>query len=465
MSLHEAKPVEQTTESAGRWRTLADGRGSIGRPAPTMRRAVAVFAALSTVAFASILVVGWAASGRAALNEALRDARAATNLLATAVVEPALEDGLLTGDPGSIARLDEVIRDRVLTNGRVRVKFWTEEGRIIYSDETRLIGRVFPLDATEARTAQGGEPTVEIDDLSGPEDAFESSEQQLLEVYRHVALPNGTHLLFETYTDYSHTEARRAEILRSFGPNTLGAVMLLQLCQLPLVWSLVRRLRAAQLSGERLLRKAIEASNAERRRIAGNVHDDVVQGLAGASFVIAGAVDEIEKSGKPGLAADLREAARGVRESIRALRSILVEIYPPNVSVAGLPTALHDLVSPLRSQGIVATADTPSTVDLPPAHEALIFRVAQETLRNVAHHSGARTARLTLTVDAGVATLEVADDGIGVDVDTAVGRHDGHVGMQVLRDLTEEAGAVLRIRSAVGAGTTMRLEIPRTSKA
>ncbi len=139
---------------------------------------------------------------------------------------------------------------------------------------------------------------------------------------------------------------------------------------------------------------------------------------------------------------------------------MLVEIYPPSVSVAGLPTALQDLVAPLRAQGITATADTPAAVDLPRSLEALIFRVAQEALRNVAQHSGARHARLSLTVNPDVVRLEVSDDGAGVDVEKALGRRDGHVGMQVLRDLTEEAGALLEIRSAHRAGTTLRLEVP-----
>jgi signal transduction histidine kinase len=138
---------------------------------------------------------------------------------------------------------------------------------------------------------------------------------------------------------------------------------------------------------------------------------------------------------------------------------MLVEIYPPSVSVAGLQTALQDLIAPLRAQGIEASADTPVSVDLPLDVESLVFRVAQESLRNVAEHSGARRASLTLTAEAGRAVLEICDDGTGLDVEQAVNRRDGHVGMQVLRDLCHDAGALLEIASAPGRGTRIRLEV------
>ncbi|WP_146903453.1 sensor histidine kinase [Cellulomonas aerilata] len=446
------------------WRTLADGRGRLERrPAPTLRRGIAMFCLASAIALVSILVLGAVVIRSAAEKEALRDARVAAGILARTVVEPALQDGLLTGDPAAIDAMDEMVETSGLMSGDlVRIKLWTADGRIVYSDEPRLIGQVFGLDEDEADTLAGGPPAAELSDLSGPENAYErelAPRDGLLEVYRHVTLPSGENLLFETYSSYSRVTERRGEVLWEFAPVTVGAVVLLQLCQLPLVWTLVKRLRVSQRASERLLRRAIDASTAERRRIAGNVHDSVVQGLAGASFVIAGAVDQVERGGQPKVADELREAARGIRQSIRGLRATLVEIYPPSVSVAGLPAALADLVAPLRAQGLDADAVAPSAVELPRAVEALVFRVAQEALRNVAQHSGARSARLTLTVVPGLVRLEVADDGAGLDVDEALRRGDGHVGMKVLCDLAEEAGALLQIASTPGAGTTVRLEV------
>ncbi len=457
-SSHRGGPADPSPS----WRTLADGRANVERrPLPRMGRTITAFVAASAVALIGVLVFGWVVSRNAALDEALADARSEADLIAITVLQPALEVGLLEEDQAAIDAVDETVQTLIETENLVRVKLWTAEGRIVYSDEERLIGKVFPLNEEQLQVLDGDEVVISgLSDLVDTENRFErSSQDRLLEVYRRVSLPDGTPLLFETYSPYAEVAARGQSIMRSFVPITIGTVLLLVVCLLPLVWSLVHRLRRSQRSRERLLRRAIDASTAERRRIAGNVHDSVVQGLAGASFVIAGAVDAVERDGQPKVAGELRDAASGVRESIRGLRSMLVEIYPPSVSVAGLAVALQDLVAPLRAQGIDATADTPATVELPRDLEALVFRVSQEALRNVAQHSGAATATLTLTVTDTLVRLVIADDGAGLDVDAALGRRDGHVGMQVLRDLAEDAGALLQIASAPGAGTTIRLEV------
>ena len=93
---HGASPV---TGPAAPWRTIADGRGRLERrSAPTLGRAIAAFALANLLALASILFIGTLVSRQAAENEALRDATAAAGLLARTVLEPALDDGLLTGD-------------------------------------------------------------------------------------------------------------------------------------------------------------------------------------------------------------------------------------------------------------------------------------------------------------------------------------------------------------------------------
>ena len=94
---------------------------------------------------------------------------------------------------------------------------------------------------------------------------------------------------------------------------------------------------------EALLRRAIDASDIERRRIANDLHDGVVRDLAGVAFSLAGAArDEATESG-PRRA--LSDAAHSVRSSITALRTTLVDIYPPNLAEGGLLSALDDLAA------------------------------------------------------------------------------------------------------------------------
>ena len=84
-------------------------------------------------------------------TEALRDARQFAVLTRPGIVEPALRDGVLRADPTALRRLDQIVQERVLGESVVRVKIWDGDGRILYSDEPRLIGSSYPLDRLQAR--------------------------------------------------------------------------------------------------------------------------------------------------------------------------------------------------------------------------------------------------------------------------------------------------------------------------
>lgn len=100
-----------------------------------MWRAVVVFAVGSSVALLALVVGGAPASRHVAEQEAVRDARHTTDVLASSVIRPVLQDGLLTGDAPALRRLDEAVRRSVLSGPLVRVKLWTPAGRIVYSDQ------------------------------------------------------------------------------------------------------------------------------------------------------------------------------------------------------------------------------------------------------------------------------------------------------------------------------------------
>lgn len=442
-------------------RLVRAARTRPARTAPSVSRAVMQFVVTGIIALALVAVGTTLLSRQASRNEALRDARSLTWLLGTKVIQPNLADGVMAGDPAALARLDRVVRSRVVLGPLVRVKIWTATGRIVYSDEARLIGSTYELGAHERDALRAGITKADLSDLSEPENRFERGQGRLLEVYLPIHAPSGVPLLFETYSKYSSVSARSREVWLAFAPITFGALLLLQLVQVPLAWSMARRLRQGQYERERLLRRAIAASDAERRRIASDLHDGVVQELAGASFVLAGAADRAAAVSEPEVSGALQRAAGGVRQSIRALRSLLVEIYPPNLRSAGLAAALSDLIAPLSSRGIEARLDLPPSVELPVEAEALVFRVAQEAVRNVASHAGARTVVLRLTVSSTCAVLTVTDDGQGFEP-AAVGDHptSGHFGLVVLRDIAADAGADLRLDSAPGQGTSVRLEVP-----
>jgi signal transduction histidine kinase len=327
----------------------------------------------------------------------------------------------------------------------------------VYSDEARLTGSTYALAEDEQNAFRTGAAAADVSDLGRPENRFEQPFRKLLEVYQPVHTPNGGQLLFEAYYRYDAVTAGGQRAWTDFAPIVFGALIGLEMLQLPLAWSMARRLEAGQRRQEQLLRRAIEASDAERRRIASDLHDGVVQDLAGVSYSLAAIDGDVEGASRDAV----REAAAGTRQSIRALRSLLVEIYPQSLRDAGLRAALSDLASPLSAHGLDASVDLPDDLGFPSDVEALLYRAAQEALRNVVAHSGARHVDIRLSRPDHRAVLDVADDGVGFDpVEAARRPAEGHVGLRVLTDLAADAGGRLEVTSRSGAGTRIHMEVP-----
>jgi two-component system, NarL family, sensor kinase len=390
-------------------------------------------------------------------KDATRDAKRLTRIVGMGVVEPSLSDGLLKGDPKAIERVDGVVRGRAITDPIVRVKLWTPDGRIVYSDEKRLIGERFELGADEQEIIRHGGIDAGVSDLDEPENRYERRDRKLLEVYLPVHTTSGKPLMFEAYMRYAAVSASARKTWISFLPALIGALVILQLVQLPLAARMARRIERGRRDRERLLQRAVEASDTERRRIAADLHDGVVQSLAGVSFSLAAAAERAGGNGGETYADDLNRGAAATRASIAELRSLLVEIYPPRLHEAGLAAALGDLTAPLRGRGITTTCSVPDDLGLPPGVDALFFRVAQEALRNVASHSQASRVEIGVARDGDTARLVVRDDGVGFD--PSAGAAEGHFGMRVLADLVADAGGRLDVRSAPGAGTTVAVEV------
>lgn len=411
----------------------------------------------------AIIVVGGVAAyliGRAGNAEAIRDAKRVTSLTGQGIVEPAITPGLLRGDPAAVDHLDDLIHQRVLgQNGIERVKIWDAGSRIVYSDEPRLLGRSFQLGDDDLAILRNGGVDAGSTDLSSPENQYENPSQDLFEVYLQLHAPDGTPLLYETYIKSSFIASNGRELFSTLGPVMLGAVLLLAALQLPLAASLTKRLRRGQREREALLRRSIDASETERRRIAQDLHDTVVQDLAGTSYAMAAAAERATRRGNPDEATDLRTAASQARASSRELRGLMVEIYPPDLRRAGLHVALSDIGAGISARGVSVAIDVAEDLDLPEPVEALIFRAGQEALRNVVAHARASHADLRVTRVDGTVRLEVTDDGVGIATGEAA-TANGHFGLRTIRDLTEDAGGRFAIESAPGKGTTVRLELP-----
>ena len=413
------------------------------------------------VGSAALVIVALAlsvASRRVGEREAIVEARSEALVKAQALVEPKLQDGLLTGDPAALAAVGKIVTSDVLNAQLVRVKVWSADGKILYSDEPRLIGSTYHLGDDERAALATGVVDAEVSDLQKPENRFERVHKKLLEVYLPVETPSGQKVLFEAYFLYDSVQDSGTRIWRSFAPVAIGALIALELIQIPLAYSLARRLRPRQLDREDLMGRAINASEHERRRIAQDLHDGVVQDLAGVSYSLAALARQPDEPNH----AEIATAAGNVRGSIESLRTLLVELYPPNLAEEGLVAALSDLLARARAVGLEATADTSALeTELPLNVSRLIYRTVQESVRNVITHAQAQSVRVVVAAAEEKAWAEITDDGIGFDVAAAEAAADGgHVGLLGITDLAADAGGRLDVTSTAGEGTTVRIEVP-----
>jgi two-component system, NarL family, sensor kinase len=420
------------------------------------------FAVSGLLATIAIGLIGVLVIRHIGTQEAIRDAKQVTRLAGKGIVAPLMSGAAVRGDRAALQRVDAAVRRRVLGGGVVRVKVWAPSGRIVYSDQPRLIGARYPLGADETRSFAEGGVEAEVSDLSRPENRYERQAGKLLEVYLPIRAANGRPLLFESYQRFSSVSASGRRLLLAFAPALLGGLLLLQLVNLPLARSLVRRLRRGQLEREALLQEALDASQSERRRIAADLHDGVVQDLVGVAYSLSAGAEAVRDGGAAGL---LREGASTTRSSVRALRTLLVDIYPPSLHEAGLAVALGDLARTYSARGLMTAIDIdPDLPDVPDETERLLFRVAQESLRNTFKHAGASHASVGVWRAGEAIVLEAIDDGRGFDPSLLEGGENGgrpgHFGFRLLRDRATAAGGRLSVSSGPGRGTTVRMELP-----
>jgi signal transduction histidine kinase len=429
---------------------------------PRLAAALARFMLASLAAIAVIVIGGFFALRQVAIDEAERDTRDRVQAEARLVEAAGLRDGILRGEPAAIQALDDLVLGQIVTGSLVRVKLWSKDGTILYSDEPALIGKRFALGEEELELFESGGAEAEISDLSNPENRYERPQGKLLEAHTPIRTPDGTQVLFEIYQRFGSISASAERLLRALAPPLLGGVIVLLLLQLPLAWSMARRLQRGHREREDLLASAVEASSQERRRIASDLHDGVVQDLAGVAFGLAPLAEGAERRGEHAEAAALHDATATLRQGVRDLRTLLVEIYPPNLESAGLEVALSDLLSPLAIAGIA----TELTIDEAAApggeNDALVYRVAREAIRNAQAHGKPQSVRVEVTrSERGTTRLAVTDDGRGfIPADRERGAERGHVGLSLLEALVAQAGGTLAIRSEPGAGTTVALEVP-----
>ncbi len=448
-----------TETTVARWLTVAVGGGR-GDEAPVSRRRLVVrVLALALLVAGVVMLAGGLVAQRLADAQAVSTASQRAQILATDVGQPALRNGIVDEDPSAIATLDGVVRAHVLGPDIARVKVWNEAGRIVYSDEPRLIGKTFGLGDDEELALHSGGTQAGISDLDEPENVYDRSNGPLLEVYRAVRTPDGTPLLFEVYFKYDAVRADAGRIWLGFAAVTGISLLLLLLGLVPVFRGLLRALDRGRLQRELLLLRALDASDTERRRVAALLHDGPVQDLVGAGYHLGAASSAVRGTD----AADILDSAETtVRGTVQSLRALLVDIYPPALEQAGLASGLEDLAAGARTRGVRVSVVVDPRVELSTDAERLVFRVAREAIANAAKHGEGAPIRVGLSEEGGRTVLTVHDDGPGFDAEALLAKpKTAHFGLRLLRDAVGDSGvdAELALRSTPGEGTTWRLTI------
>lgn len=197
----------------------------------------------------------------------------------------------------------------------------------------------------------------------------------------------------------------------------------------------------------------------ERQRLARELHDSVAQALYGVTLSATAAARLLAAGDTARAATYLGEIRETSEEALREMRLLIFELRPPILEREGLVAALQARLDAVegRAGGLEATLEARDAPALPPALEEAIYRIAQEALNNVLKHARARRVTVTLEQDGPLARLLVADDGAGFDP-SATRRG---LGLRGMAERAAQIGGTLRVTSAPGRGTLVRLEVPR----
>ncbi|WP_164519499.1 sensor histidine kinase [Nocardioides ferulae] len=428
-----------------------------------LRNPVVQFLLIGVVTLIALVITANRLAEHAAEQEALAEAQATNEVLARSVARPDIPASLLQLDVGAADQFLRLVTPRLrLKEPEVtRLLLWRDDGTVIYSFpyDLDVYGQQFGFTDVQEEVLRGRDPesrtAFEYVDPALALNSDVPSDEEWVRIYTRTRIPSGELILFEADYSLSEIEQRREEIYASFRWIVLGGPFLLLLLVTPLLHILTRRLTKAGEERERLLRSAIDASDAERRRIARDLHDGVVQDLAGTAYSVTALARSPQTS--PDARTMLDSASESLRGSLSALRSLLAEIHPPDLHANGLGSALADLIAPAEREGVQASVSVAGVEAADDAAVALVWRVAQEAVRNALRHAQASTLAVTVRVNDGTLCLEVVDDGVGFD--PAEPPPAERYGLRGMRTLVADVGGRLEVESAPGDGTAVRVEV------
>ena len=253
-----------------------------------------------------------------------------------------------------------------------------------------------------------------------------------------------------------HTRDRREfterdiRLLTTIGSLLAGSVHLARLH---------RRVALRERANERFAEQVVAAQEAERQRLASDIHDGISQRLVSLAYRLDAAANTVRAD--PAYAAEqVRLAREMVNLTLDEARAAIGGLRPPVLDDLGLAGGLASLAGSVPA--VRVTLDL-ADIRLPEHVELALYRIAQEALQNVAKHAAARSAGLWFTVEPGSATLCVVDDGVGFDPSTRPPGSESY-GLASMAWRAELVGGDLTVASRLGRGTTVTARVPAASR-
>ncbi|MDT7550566.1 MAG: two-component system, NarL family, sensor kinase [Actinomycetota bacterium] len=424
-----------------------------------VRRAMTRFVAGSLLA---LILVGLATSVVArniAEAGALRDARSRGGLFGRAAAVSLINSAVRSGDKEQLGRLDYVMRNRLLDGSIVHIKMWDSSGTVIWSDERGLRGHKFELEPAVQNIFGTDKVLAGMTTLSKAENQKEVGEGPLFEVYTAAWDADGVPVVLESYWSTTLLAADQRAIVRRVEPLALGSLILFQLALFPLALSLARRVDHGSAERSRMLRHALSASELERRRIAQDLHDGVIQDLSGLGYVLPTVYSQLPDTPRADAARSvLQKISSVVERDVASLRSLLTDLYPERLAPGGLVSAIEELVRTPIASGLAVSVDVERAAGESMEVNQLTYRVIREGLRNVVAHAEARSARIGAERRGTTMLVTVTDDGKGLRRDESA--ETGHLGLRLLADMLHDVGGTLDLSPGAAGGAVLTATFP-----
>lgn len=199
------------------------------------------------------------------------------------------------------------------------------------------------------------------------------------------------------------------------------------------------------------------ATAKERNRLARELHDSVAQTLYGLTLQAEAAARELNAGRTDKTTEQLREIRDSAQQSLQETRLLIFELRPPILEQEGLVSALRARLESVESRsGLKAQIKLQEMNQLPAKVEAGLYGISNEALNNILKHAHANRINVSLIQEANKVILEVQDNGIGFDVDSAEAQSG--MGLSSMQERAEQFGGVLQITSGA-SGTTIRVEV------